>query len=99
MSAQTGASALKSSPASAAGLGRVSQGQSEHFLGHVQAVDLAGGANPPSGEQNIDTTAATEIEHTLAFTEARRLRWDCRSPVRRPPLLNRRGGGTLFEPP
>ena len=35
----------------------------EHLVGHVEAVGLAGRADPAGREQNVDAAAGAEVEH------------------------------------
>ena len=51
------------------GLALVSAGQLEHLVGHVEAVGLAGRADSPGGEQDVDAAARAEIEDRLALVE------------------------------
>ena len=41
----------------------------EHLVGHVQAVRLAGRADPAGGEQHVDAAAGAEVEHGLALVQ------------------------------
>ena len=53
--------------------------QSEHLVGHVEAVGLAGGADATSRQQDVDAAAAAEVEDDLARVADRRARSGCRS--------------------
>ena len=44
-------------------------GEREHLVGHVQAVGLAGRANPPGREQHVDPAAGAQVEHHLALVQ------------------------------
>ena len=44
-------------------------GQLEHLVGHVEAVGLAGRADPAGGEQDVDPAARAEVEHGLALVQ------------------------------
>ena len=52
-----------------AGLALVLARQRQHLVGHVEPVGLAGGADPPRGEQHVDAAAGAEVEHRLARVE------------------------------
>ena len=43
--------------------------QRQHLVGHVEAVGLAGRADPLRGQQHVDAAAGTEVEHGLAGLE------------------------------
>jgi hypothetical protein len=45
--------------------------QSEHFLGHVEAIGDPGGADAARGEQHVDAAARAEVEDRLALAELR----------------------------
>ena len=49
-------------------------GQGQHFVGHVEAVGFAGGADAARGKQNVDAAAGTEIEDRLAGLQLRERR-------------------------
>ena len=51
------------------GLALVRAGQLEHLVGHVEAVGLAGRADPPGREQDVDAAARAEVEDRLALVE------------------------------
>ena len=70
-----------------AGLPLVLARQGEHLVGHVEAVGLAGRADPARREQDVDAAARAEVEDRLARARARRARSGCRSrgTPRRPP--------------
>ena len=52
-----------------AGLALVLAGQGQHLVGHVEAVRLAGGADPPGREQHVDAAAGAQVEHHLALVQ------------------------------
>src|ERR1017187_2962956 len=49
-----------------AGLAFVFVSESQHFIGHVEAVGFAAGRHAPGGEQDVDAAAASEIEDRFA---------------------------------
>ena len=53
------------------GLALVSAGELEHLVGHVEAVGLAGRADAPRREQDVDAAARAEVEHRLALVQLR----------------------------
>jgi hypothetical protein len=52
------------------GLRRVGAGQGQHLLGHVDAVRMAGRPDPAGGEQDVDPTAGTRVQHPLTLAQA-----------------------------
>ena len=44
-------------------------GQSQHLVGHVQAVGEAGRADAPGRQQHVDAAAGAQVEHRLAGLE------------------------------
>ena len=44
-------------------------GELEHLVGHVEAVGLAGRADAPGGEQDVDAAAGAEVEDGLALVQ------------------------------
>ena len=40
--------------------------QGQHLVGHVEAVGLAAGRNPPGRQQHVDAAAAAQVQHRLA---------------------------------
>ena len=51
------------------GLALVLPRQLEHLVGHVEAVGLAGRADPPGREQDVDPAAGAEVEDRLALVQ------------------------------
>jgi hypothetical protein len=43
--------------------------QSQHLVRHVESIGLAARSDAPSGEQNVDAPAGSEIEHDVAFLQ------------------------------
>ena len=52
-----------------AGLALVLAGESQHFIGHVEAVSFAGRADAPGGKQHVDAAARAKIEDGFAGIE------------------------------
>ena len=52
-----------------AGGARVLAGESEHLVGHVEAVDGSGRPDTLRREEDVDAAARAEIEHGLAFVQ------------------------------
>ncbi len=80
-------SPFRNSTLSMPGLALVFVGQRQHFVGHVEAVGLAGGADAPCGEQDVDAAAGAEVEHDLTGIKLGQARSDCRSRARPAGLL------------
>ena len=51
------------------GLALVLAGEGQHFIGHVEAVSFAGGADAPGGQQHVDAASGAEIEDGFAGIE------------------------------
>ena len=51
------------------GLALVAPRQLEHLVGHVEAVGLAGRADAPGREQDVDPAARAEVEDRLALVQ------------------------------
>ena len=52
-----------------AGLALVLPGEGQHFIGHVEAVSLAGGTDALGGKQHVDAASRAEIEHGFTGIE------------------------------
>ncbi len=61
--------ALQEFDVGGAGFLLVRVGERQHFVGHVEAVGLAGGADAAGGEQYVDAAAGAEIEDDFAGIE------------------------------
>ena len=53
------------------GLALVGAGQLEHLVGHVEAVGLAGRADAPRRQQDVDPAPGAEVEDRLALVQVR----------------------------
>src|SRR5882724_636412 len=58
-----------------AGFFLVLAGEREHFVGHVQTVGFAGGADSSRGEDDVNAAAGAEIEDDFAGLELREGGW------------------------
>src|SRR5699024_1888383 len=54
-----------------AGLSLVLLREGKHFVGHINTVGVAGGADPARTEQDINSAPATEIQHDFALMQFR----------------------------
>ena len=52
-----------------AGLAFVFIGERKHFIGHIEAVGSAGGADAAGGEQHVNAAAGAEVEHYFTRTQ------------------------------
>ncbi len=50
-------------------------GQSQHLVGHIEAVGFAAWADTTGGEQHVDTPAGAEIEHDLTRIQLSQCSW------------------------
>ena len=68
-------SPLRNSTFSMPALALVFIGESEHLVGHVEAVGFASGADAACGKKHVDAAAGAEVEHGFAGVELRKRGW------------------------
>ena len=66
--------------------------ESEHLVRHIEAVGFSGRANATRREQNIDTAARAEIEHSFSGVQLRQRGWVAAAERGQNSFLRQRAG-------